>query len=258
MALPKQDDIELPLLEEIEGMGGQAQPSELYPKVTIRFPQITQADLNRTTKQGGSKWENRIQFARQKLVEKGQMDKSVRGIWRITDKGREQRRREKVAPPSLPPEQPDKLADEIKNLIEKLVKSAKKGKEKPPRLNHDGLVQRVKEMCEILGKVTEPVAGAPYKHDCVWRDNPYANPKLVVEVCDKGNLDKDIASLIWAVKNWGAKGILVLFEESDFHTAQKKLAQESQIYPLKAEDVLKLHSLLQAGHAQAIRAVFSV
>ena len=123
---------------------------------------------------------------------------------------------------------------------------------------HDEMVQKVKEMGEMLGKVTEPVPGVPYRHDCVWRDNPYATPKLVWEVCDKGNLDKDIASLIWTVKNWGANGILVTFGESDFYTAQKKLAQESQIHPLKAEDILKLHSLLQAGNTQAIRSIFTV
>lgn len=60
MTLPKQDDIELPLLREIEGMGGEARPRDLYAKVTACFSEITQADLNRTTKGEGSLWENRI------------------------------------------------------------------------------------------------------------------------------------------------------------------------------------------------------
>jgi len=262
MALPKQDDMELPLLREIENMGGEAHPSDLYPKVTAYFPQITQADLNLTTKQGGSLWENRIQFARQKLVEKGEMDKSVRGIWKITDKGRDRLRRGKIVPPTPPPppppEQPDKLAEEIKGLVEKLAELAQKGKEETARLTHDEMIDKIREMAEMLGKVTDPVSGVPYRHDCVWRDNPYANPKLVVEVCDRGNLDKDIASLDWGVSNWRANGILVLFEKSDFDAAQKKLAYKNQIYPLKAEDVLKLHSLLQAGYTEAIRTVFTI
>ena len=164
---------------------------------------------------------------------------------------------EAKAPP-LPPAEPDKLAAQIKNLVAELVELARTGKEETFRLTHDELVQNVEEMGEMLGKVTEPVPGAPYKHDCVWKDNPYTAPKLVWEVCDRGNLDKDIASLLWAVKHWTANCILVLFEESDFYTAQKKLAQESQIRPLKAEDVFKLHSLLQAGYAQAIRSIFNV
>ena len=248
MALPKQDEIEVPLLEELERMGGEVPPSELYPKVTKHFPHITQADLNLTTRQGGSLWENRIQFARQKLVENKQVDSSTRGIWRITDSGRSRLREEKSARASLPSrqhfERPNKLANQ--------------DKEKPGRLTHDELVQRVKEMGEILGKVAEGPWGPVYKHDCVWKDNPYANPKLVWEVCDKGNLDKDIASLIWAVKNWNASGILILFEESDFYTAQKKLAQESRIYPLKADDILKLHALSQAGNIQALRFIFTI
>jgi hypothetical protein len=127
-----------------------------------------------------------------------------------------------------------------------------------PRLTHDELVQKIKELGEMLGKVIKHEGPAEYKHDCVWKETRYANPRLVVEVCDKGNLDKDIASLIWAVKNWNANCILVLFEESDFHTAQKKLAQESQIYLIKAEDMIKLHSLLQAGNIKTIRSIFAV
>lgn len=119
------------------------------------------------------------------------------------------------------------------------------------------LVEKIREMGEMLGKVTKHEGPAEYKHDSVWKDHRYAIPKLVWEVCGKGNFDKDIASLIWAVKSWSAKGILVLFEESDFQAARKKLAQEREIYPLKAEDVLKLHSLLQSGYAQAIRTIFT-
>ena len=110
----------------------------------------------------------------------------------------------------------------------------------------------------MLGKTAEVEQGEVYKHDGLWRDKPYAIPKLVIEVCDKGNLDKDIASLIWAVETWGANGILVLFEDSDFHAAQRKLAQEKPIHPIKCEDVLKLHSLLQAGNIKAIKSIFGI
>ena len=260
MALPKQDDIEIPLLEELEKRGGEAQPREIYPKVTNRFTQITQVDLNLTTKQGGSLWENRIQFARQKLVEKGEIDKSTRGMWRITDIGRARLKGEKVTTPTSPTalDEADKLTEQIKSLLEKLIELAKKAKKEIPRPTHDEMVQKVKEMGERLGKVTEPMPGVPFKHDCVWRDNRYTIPKLVVEVCDKGNLPKDILSLDWAVTNWGAKGILVIFDESDFQAAQSKFAQKSQIYPIKTEDMLKFHSLLQAGNTQVISCIFTV
>ena len=192
-------------------------------------------------------WKHLVASAIQGLKKEGKLYKTDNGwVWAGV----------KPSPPP-PPNEPDKLAEQVRSLLERLVELAKTEK-KTPRLTHDALVERIKEMGEMLGKKAEGPWGPIYKHDCVWKDNPYANPKLVVEVCDKGNLDNDIASLIWAAKNWNAEGILVLFEESDFHTAQKKLAQESQIYPLKAEDVLKLHSLLQAGYAQAIKSIFTI
>ena len=251
MSLPKLTEIEIPLLQEIEAMGGQAKPQDLYPKVTSHFPQIAVDDLKETTAGGMSKWINRIQWARQSLVLKGELERYPRGLWKITKKGRDRLRdKGREPPPPPPPAEPDKLAGEIKSLTEKLAELAKKAKREEPTLTHDELVQGVKEMGEKLGKVAEVKWGPVYKHDCVWKDNPYANPKLVVEVCDKGNLDKDIASLAFAVKNWGANTILVIFEESDFQAAQKKLAQERQIHCLKADDMVKLHSLLQAGNIQ--------
>ena len=37
---------------------------------------------------GASKWENDVQWARQRLVSAGELDPSVRGLWKITDSGR--------------------------------------------------------------------------------------------------------------------------------------------------------------------------
>ncbi len=76
MAIPSEKDIELPLLQEIEAAGGEAKPSELYDKVASHL------------RSGLLIWANRVAWARQHLVNKGELDASVRGIWRITDKGR--------------------------------------------------------------------------------------------------------------------------------------------------------------------------
>ncbi|MCK4363102.1 MAG: winged helix-turn-helix domain-containing protein [Dehalococcoidia bacterium] len=64
MTLPIQKDVELPLLFEIEAMGGEARPLDVYPKVTAHFPQITEADLKEKISSGVNKWTNRIQWAR--------------------------------------------------------------------------------------------------------------------------------------------------------------------------------------------------
>jgi restriction system protein len=86
--LPKQTDIEIPLLGVIVELGGEGTPKQIYALVTKKFPQITDEDLNEKLKSGGNKWTNRIQWVRQKLVMKGEISRAHRGIWAITDKGR--------------------------------------------------------------------------------------------------------------------------------------------------------------------------
>ena len=194
-----------------------------------------------------------------------QISESLLGKWRLTE---EERSQPDSWAPRLYIKQMYRAINKLKR--EGRISNVKRGicsaRESPPppkgetetaRLTHDELRDRIGEMGETLGKIAEVECEPVFKHDCVWRDNPYANPKVVWEVCDRGNLDKDIASLTFAARNWGARGILVIFEESDFQAAQKKLAQEPQVWPLRAEDPLKLHSLLQGRYAQAIRAIFA-
>jgi len=101
MAIPSTKDIELPLLQEIEAAGGEAKPSELYNKVARHFSQLTSADQKVIHPRSGLPiWRNRVQWARQHLVNKGQIDASIRGIWKITDKGRAKLG---VVPPPPPP-----------------------------------------------------------------------------------------------------------------------------------------------------------
>lgn len=89
MAIPSEKDIELPLLKEIEAAGGEAKPSELDDKVARYFPELTLADRQiRHPRSGALIWSNRVRWARQHLVNKGEIDASIRGIWKITDKGR--------------------------------------------------------------------------------------------------------------------------------------------------------------------------
>ncbi len=89
MAIPSEKDIELPLLQEIQAAGGEARPSDLYDRVAKHFPQLTQADREaRYPRTGQFIWPSRVQFARNDLVKKGEVDASTRGIWKITDRGR--------------------------------------------------------------------------------------------------------------------------------------------------------------------------
>lgn len=97
MAIPSEKDIEVPLLEEIQAMGGEARPSDLYDRVASHFPQLTSVDRTaRYPRSGLTIWTNRVQWARQHLVHKGEIDGAVRGVWKVTQKGRERIAREGI------------------------------------------------------------------------------------------------------------------------------------------------------------------
>ncbi|MBO8161780.1 MAG: restriction endonuclease [Thermosipho sp. (in: Bacteria)] len=85
--MPKQREIEIPLLQVLFEIGGSGKPSEIYPLVTQKFPQLTQEDLQATLASGGNKWTNRIQWVRQKLITEGYMYSPQHGVWAITQKG---------------------------------------------------------------------------------------------------------------------------------------------------------------------------
>lgn len=87
--MPPQSDIEIPLLESLAEVGGQAPPKQLYPIVTAKFPELTEDDLALSLKHGENKWKNRIQWVRQSLISSGDMDSPRHGVWAITEQGRE-------------------------------------------------------------------------------------------------------------------------------------------------------------------------
>ncbi len=88
MTMPKQAEMELPLLEVLVSLGGKAAPQQVYPLMTVKFQQLTQEDLDERIVSGINKWTNRIQWVRQKLIDKGDVISPTRGIWEITEQGR--------------------------------------------------------------------------------------------------------------------------------------------------------------------------
>lgn len=87
--MPKQSEIEIPLLRCLADMGGRGKPSEIYERIRSFFPNLTDADLAETLESGGSKLTNRIQWARQSLVSRGELSNAERGVWAVTQKGRD-------------------------------------------------------------------------------------------------------------------------------------------------------------------------
>lgn len=88
MVMPKQTEMEEPLLEVLYELGGKAKTKDVYEKITTKFPQLTKEDIELKQKNGTTiVWWNRIQWVRQKLISKGEIVSAGHGIWAITNKG---------------------------------------------------------------------------------------------------------------------------------------------------------------------------
>jgi restriction system protein len=86
MAYPTQREIELPLLQAIDQLGGEAKPKDLYERLADHFG-LTEQERTERLETGPVKWWNAVQWARQTLVVRGDVDGSTRGIWKLTDAG---------------------------------------------------------------------------------------------------------------------------------------------------------------------------
>jgi len=97
MTIPSQPDIELPLLLELERLGGRVRKGkELYSRIALHFPDLTEEDLRLTRKSGVGVWENTVDWARNKLRVKGELDGGEPGIWEVTDSGKRRVRSELI------------------------------------------------------------------------------------------------------------------------------------------------------------------
>src|SRR6266705_1581685 len=94
MTMPPANDIELPLLKVIEEAGGVLDSSVAAQTVTKYYPELTKEDLASKLDSGGLRWPNRVQWARQYLVNKGDLTPPSRRTWSISGQGRERLKRE--------------------------------------------------------------------------------------------------------------------------------------------------------------------
>lgn len=84
---------EIPILRALEEHGGRAAAREVVDRVgELVSDQLTPLD-RKTVETGGIRWQARVQFARLRMKERGQLKPdSPRGIWEITNEGRERLR----------------------------------------------------------------------------------------------------------------------------------------------------------------------
>ena len=55
MAMPKQSEMEIPLLEVIDSLWGQGTPKDIYQLMNKKFSQLTDEDIETKMASGGNK-----------------------------------------------------------------------------------------------------------------------------------------------------------------------------------------------------------
>ena len=84
-------DFEMPLLKALVKLGGKAKTKNVYPEVekSMGLSLAKYPEEYETYQKGQIKWKNKTAWAREYLKRKGQIDGTERGIWKITDMGRD-------------------------------------------------------------------------------------------------------------------------------------------------------------------------
>jgi restriction endonuclease Mrr len=88
MHFPDFQEMDEPLLCLMYFNGGSVRPRDTYDPLAEFFG-LTSKDRMRPRPDGytGSHWKNRVQWARQRLINHGFLDGSTRGIWRLSPAG---------------------------------------------------------------------------------------------------------------------------------------------------------------------------
>lgn len=76
-----------PVLDALKTLGESARPPEVYAAVA-KAMKLKNSVLDETLASGQSRFENKIAWVRQYLVLSGYIDPSRRGVWTLTEKGR--------------------------------------------------------------------------------------------------------------------------------------------------------------------------
>lgn len=76
-----------PVIEVLKELDGSGRPAEVREKIVERLT-VSEADQNDILGSGQSRFDNQVAWARFYLVKAGYLDSSVRGVWSLTEKGR--------------------------------------------------------------------------------------------------------------------------------------------------------------------------
>jgi len=84
-------DFEIPLLKALVKLGGKAKPAEVYPELerTMGLNPKDFPEEYEKYKSRAIKWKNKTAWAREYLKRKRQLDGSERGVWKVTEIGKD-------------------------------------------------------------------------------------------------------------------------------------------------------------------------
>ncbi|MBX3490298.1 winged helix-turn-helix domain-containing protein [Parvibaculum sp.] len=86
--LPSQSEVQDRLLHTLGMSDRPMRPSEIYGLLADQFGLSAVQRAARRRDRDEPAWNNRVQFARRRLVDSGDIDNSHRGIWVLTPQGR--------------------------------------------------------------------------------------------------------------------------------------------------------------------------
>lgn len=75
-----------PLLDALRALGGSGTPEEATDKVA-EMCSVPEAQLNELLESGQPRFRNQVAWARFYMKREGLLDSSIRGVWRLTEKG---------------------------------------------------------------------------------------------------------------------------------------------------------------------------
>jgi hypothetical protein len=199
MSLPEAMRVELPILQELEAVGGRDHVRYLYDRLVRYFPQWTPEAIEHQLELERRRWQSLIQRAGRQLADKGELRRD-RTLWELTARGR--RRLEAEAMPWGLPEP----------ALEAPVRQR----------THLELQRMLIDIGGMLGKHAE----AEFEHyDVVWRDAP-TSPRQshVFEVQVAGSVDSALTRLKHAFDTQRSMPFLVVADERSAGFAARRLA----------------------------------
>lgn len=199
MSLPLNHLIETPILQELLAVGGTDDVRFIYTRLISYFPSLSDAETFLIQNDENASWKKAVQKAGKSLSEQKLILRD-RGIWKLTEKGRE------------------------KVLAENSDFSFSISSEKIETLSHQSVQQIIIEIGEMLGYYCE----SEFEYfDVIWRESETSKRiSHVFEVQSKGNIDSAFAKLKRAFDAQRSKPFLIIDSERDTNRARKSLENE--------------------------------